>query len=1106
MGLNSDNYSLLVSKLDKFIRKFYLNQLIRGLLYSVGLIVLTFILFNVLEHQFYFGMGTRKAFFYSFLGLSSLAILYWVLRPMSKYFSLGKRIGHEQAAGIIGDHFPDVKDKLLNILQLKKQSGGSQATALINASINQKSEKIKLVPFRSAINLNQNRKYLKYAIPPLATLFIILFAAPSIIKDSAHRIINNNRAFERAAPFAINIQNEDFQVLQYEDYQLDVEVDGEILPDEIYIDVDGYQYKLKKNDKNTFSYTFNNVHKDTEFKLLAGMVSTESQKLTVLKKPLLLGFDVSLDYPSYTGKKDERLSNIGDVVVPVGTKIFWSFDAQNTDNLLFKFSNSKEYKEAKRNGTDVFSLGKTAYRDLNYKVYTSNEHLPFADSVRYGINVIPDEHPSIKVERFADSTDAKLIFFVGAASDDYGLKKLTYNYQIKNEKNITGPLRTEVLSEEREKQLSYDYTLDILKLDLKPGDELTYYFEAWDNDGINGSKSAKTSVMSFRLPTLEEVDDQMDENSEDIKKKLEESLKESKEIKEEFKELREELMQEKELEWENKKEIEKLMQRHDMLQKEVQQAKEKFDQNMQSQEEFENPSEELLEKQEQINELFEELMDEEMKELMKKFEEMMEELEKEEALEMMEEMEMNDEELEKELDRLLELFKQLEVEQEMQEKIDELNKMAEEEEQLSEEAENDEKSNEQLEKEQEELNEDFEKLQEEMEELQKKNEELENPKEMGDPEEQMEDIKKDMEESSDELQKKQKQKASKKQKSAAGKMKQMAQQMQEAMDSGEQEQMEEDMAALRQLLENLVTLSFDQEMLINSFSKSRINTPKYVSLIQDQFKISDDFKIVEDSLQALSKRVFQIESFVTEKVTEVKENLGESLDYLEDRKKSQAGDTQQRTMKNLNDLALMLSEVMNQMQQSMADGMPGSQSCEKPGGNGSKPSDKISNAQDALNKSMQKMKDAMEKGKGMGSKGFAEMAARQAALRKALKELQKGKQEKGKGDKGLQDIIDSMDKTEEDLVNKRLTNEMLKRQQDIMTRLLEAEKADQQRELDNKRRAETAQQVERKMPPSLEAYLKKREAEIDKFKNVSPELNPFYKFLVEEYYKSLKSQ
>ena len=43
-------------------------------------------------------------------------------------------------------------------------------------------------------------------------------------------------------------------------------------------------------------------------------------------------------------------------------------------------------------------------------------------------------------------------------------------------------------------------------------------------------------------------------------------------------------------------------------------------------------------------------------------------------------------------------------------------------------------------------------------------------------------------------------------------MKDMASQMSAQMESGEQEQMEEDMAMLRQLLENLVTLSFDQEL------------------------------------------------------------------------------------------------------------------------------------------------------------------------------------------------------------------------------------------------------------------------------------------------------
>ena len=108
--------------------------------------------------------------------------------------------------------------------------------------------------------------------------------------------------------------------------------------------------------------------------------------------------------------------------------------------------------------------------------------------------------------------------------------------------------------------------------------------------------------------------------------------------------------------------------------------------------------------------------------------------------------------------------------------------------------------------------------------------------------------------------------------------------------------------------------------------------------------------------------------------------------------------------------------------------------------------------------------------------------------------------------KKLQDIIDAMNKVETDLVNKQLTNELLKRQEEIKTRLLEAEKAERQREFDEKRKAETAVEQKRQMPPSLQEYIKKREAEIQMYKQVSPALKPYYKYLVEEYFKSLKKQ
>ncbi|MFT7452862.1 MAG: hypothetical protein ACI9VN_003598, partial [Patescibacteria group bacterium] len=187
-----DNYQILIKKLDQFTRKFYINQLIRGALYSVGLILGLFLLMNLLEHQFFFGTSGRKVLFFSFVGISAIALIGWVFMPLLHYFRLGKVISHEQAAEIIGEHFTNVKDKLLNILQLKKQAGSSPDAALIMAGINQKTEEIKPVPFPTAINLSQNKKYLRYALPPLLLLLIVLFAAPSIIKDSTNRLINNS--------------------------------------------------------------------------------------------------------------------------------------------------------------------------------------------------------------------------------------------------------------------------------------------------------------------------------------------------------------------------------------------------------------------------------------------------------------------------------------------------------------------------------------------------------------------------------------------------------------------------------------------------------------------------------------------------------------------------------------------------------------------------------------------------------------------------------------------------------------------------------------------------------------------------------------------------
>jgi len=1119
--MSKDNYQLLIEKLDRFIRKYYMNQMIRGSLYFVALVLALFLGLNFLEHEFYFSSGTRTTLFYSFVGISALALIGWILMPMSSYFRLGKVISHQQAASIIGSHFTDVKDKLLNVLQLRNQADASPNHELVLASINQKSDKIKLVPFRNAIDLSQNRKYLKYALPPLLLLIVLLFAAPSLIKDSTARLLRHGEEFEKPAPFHFALENEDLTVVQYEDFPLTVKVDGEILPNEVFIDVDNYQYRLTKVDPTTFTYRFSNVQKETDFKLFSSGVNSDDFELKVLKKPNIVGFDVNLNYPNYTGRNDEGLKSIGDLVVPMGTSIDWVFNSQNTDDIAIQFSKQTDITIAKRFSDDLFTYKKKAMADETYELFVSNDDLPNADSITYTISVIPDLYPTIKAEKFVDSLDAKLMYFAGDANDDYGLLSLSFNYRVKKPDGSQGELQTLKLAKPAGKNAQFTHTFDVRELELTPGDEVNYYFETFDNDGVNGSKSARTNLMVYAMPTVEEFEEMEEENDKEVKDKLKKSIDESKKLQEDMKKMREKLLQEKDVDWQTKKDIEKLLERQKKMEEQVQEAKEAFEENLKNQEEFTEQEQKILEKQEKLQQMFEDVMSEEMKQLMQEIEKLMEELEKDEALEKMEDMEMNDEEVEKELDRMLELYKQLEMEMEQEKMIEKLEELAEKQEDLAEETEDAEKNeenmseeekqakNEELQEKQEELNEEFDKLQEKQEEMEEKNEELENPKDMEGEKEDMEEIDEDMEQSEEQLKKDQKSGASKKQKSAAEKMKKMAMDMQMKMQSQEMEQMEEDMEALRQLLENLVGLSFDQEGLMDDFTKAQINTPHYVDLVQDQFKLQDDFRLVEDSLQALAKRVFQIESFVTEKVTEIKGNMKESIHNLEQRRKPQAATNQQTTMKNVNDLALMLSEVMEQMQQQMSGMMPGNQQCNNPGGkgsSGSKPSDKMSQGQKSLGEQLKKMKDGMKNGQGGSSKEFAQMAARQSALRKALQEKQKEMQGQGNGSKELQEMIDQMNKNEIDLVNKRLTNEMMQRQEDILTRLLEHEKAERERDKDNKRKSQTAGNYERKLPPTLEDYIKKREAEIELYKEVSPSLKPYYKFLVEEYFKDLKGK
>jgi len=1114
----ADNYQILIKKLDAFIRKYYKNQIIKGVIYSIAALIVFYLSITLLEYFAYFGTIERTVIFYLYLIISGLILFKLILIPLFKIFRIGKLITHKQASEIIGFHFADVQDRLLNTLQLKELSDrSSENTDLINASIDQRIIKLKPVPFSNAIDFKSNKKYLRYAVPPVLVVLILLLASPSIITEPTTRIIQHGEHFEREAPFKFVLENTELTAIQQDDYTVKVKIEGESVPEQVFINRDGNSYRMRKINNVLYSHTFRNLQKDLDFKFQAEKFYSEKYTINVLLKPIVLSFETELNYPDYIEKQDEVLDNTGDLIVPEGTDVKWNFYTRDANQMNMQFRDS--LFSLAHGSSNVFTFEDRFFNSQPYSISIQNEHLRNTDSLLFTISVIPDIYPSISVEEFSDSIYDNRLYFKGFIKDDYGFRSLVFfhKYNKTSSNQNSDKYQSQTLKIKRQSnQQQFFHFFDLASIELQAGDEVEYFFEVWDNDEINGSKSSRSQKMVFKAPSLEELEEKAEAASEKIKDDMEGALKDLNLLQKDIDEMSKKMFEKKTISWQEKQQLQDLLNRQMSIQEKMDNLQKLNDEKLRNEEQYKEVDEELLRKHEELQKLMEELLTDEMKEMMKEIQEMLEKLDKDKVNEMMEEMKMNSEELEQELDRNLELFKQLEFEQKLQETIDKLKELAEKQEELSEETKENEgnkEATEELKEKQDQLNEEFEELRKDLDDLEQKNEELESPNDMENTESQEEEIEDSMQESSESLENQQNSKASDSQKDASQKMQELSDGLQQMMEAMQMEQMGEDIDTLREILENLIQVSFDQEDLMGRYKETSTNDPKYVSTIEEQKHLKDDMDMIADSLRALSKRQMAIKPFVTKELNAINYNFEHAVESMNDRKKGKSAEFQQLIMTSVNNLALLLGEALEQMQQQMMQMQSsGQSSCDnpgKPGQSGSAKMKSMQQLQQSLNQQLQDLRQGQNPGpkKGQGQQGqqmseqLARMASQQAAIRRQMEEFRDQLKEEGRGNNGeVAKMIDDMEKTEKDIVNRNISQQTLKRQQEILTRLLKSEKAEMQREEEQRRESQEAREYKLSNPDEFFQYDKIKNREVELLKTVPPNLNPFYKNKVTEYF------
>ena len=1106
------NYVYLIQKIDGFIRKYYLNKIVKGAIFMISSLLAAYILIAIAEYLGHFSQNIRSLLFYTFICGNLFVLISYIILPLLSYYKLGKTISHEQAATIIGQHFSHVKDKLINTLQLKQLSElKPDQRTLIEASINQKIAELRPVPFSSAIHISNNRKYLKYVLAPIAILILIFFASPSILSESTERLIYHNRNFVKKAPFTFEIINKDLSVVQGSDFELRVKLNGHEIPAELFLEDGPNTYKLNKENILTFNYSFKNLQKNKKIRLSAGGFNSQEFQIEVKPKPSLLNFDVFINYPAYLNKSNEKFENTGDLLIPEGSSITWKFRADNSEQLDVKIENkSFLIRESEKN---LFSFSHQARKDISYEVRPINKDIRSSESFTYQIKVIPDLLPVIEVSERQDSVNSKLLYFIGQVNDDHGFTKLNFNYRILSADSQSNE-KTQSKSIQFDKnglQSTFYHVWNATEARASAGDQIEYYFEIFDNDGVNGPKAVRSIVKTFKLPSEKEISKELEDNGKQIKEKMESAIKEASKLEKETKRLNQDLLNKKELSYEEKKRMENLLQKQKELENLVKEIQQENKQNIFELKENSEQNEKILEKQKQIEELFNNVLDEKTREILKNIEKLLEKNNKNLTQEELSKMQMDNKSLQKELDRILELYKQLEFDQKLTEAIEKLNKLAKEQKDLSDKTQDKGTDNQQLKKEQNEINDAFKELKKELNKLEEKNNELGQKNDFKNPEQEQEQIEQQQRNISENLIKKEMNKAAENQKKVSSQMEQLSKKLENMQEEAEEKENEINARELREILDNLLFSSFEQEKTMQNLRSININDPGYILQTQKQKDIQINLKMIEDSLYSLSKKVPQIQSVVNKEIQIINHNITKAIESLGERRTAEANRNQQFALTSVNNLALMLSEALEQLQQAQQNS--------RPGGKGKKKQSlsQLSKMQEQLNQNMQKAREEMQK-RGMQNSGqqgnpnstmseqLAKMAREQQMIRQAMQEINRMENKNGKGSLGnLDKLMKEMEQTETDLVNKRIQQETLVRQKEILSKLLEAEKAEREREQDELRESKEASQLAPVNSLLLQEYQKIKQKEIDLLKTIPPSLNTFYKIKVGDYFKYLNS-
>lgn len=1089
-------------------------------------LLLVFTIFTLIELVGHFDTTVRTVLAL-LAGFVSLALFLWfILRPLARFFGLFSSWDDFALAKRVGERFPDIHDRLLNALQLHREieNGTSlYSPELIDASLQDLGNDIQELDFRTTVDQSPVGKSAQWFAATSVGVLLLAAGLNTSLFSAAHRLVHYAQEFTPPARYWFEVYPGNQEVVRGAHVEVSVLVhtaSRQPIPVnrlQLFSRLEGQvrfeEASLRPDSAGMFKTVLQGVRGTTEYFVQLEDVQSELYRLKVTDRPVLKSVQVRLEYPAYT-KLPARIQDefVGDVTALAGTRVSIRGTASKPlQQGRIVFGDEKSLPLALRG--EQFEASFLLKSETTYEVEVQDaEGLTNLDPIKYQLKIIPDEPPSVTILQpgrnvdLAGITELPLLIQI---KDDFGFSRLRLGHRLMHsryEQPAKEPTFLPIgIPSSEGTQLEVPFRWELSKLSLVPEDVVEYFVEVFDNDVVNGPKSSRSQTYLIRLPSLEEVFTDLNQSHEQSLDDLKKTLEEAKKLKENLESINQDLKKNKEMDWQQQKKAEEMAKKYQELQKKLEDVKAKVDEMVQKMSEQKVLSQETLEKYLELQQLMEQLNSAELQRLVKQMQQAMQQVDREKLQQLMQQMTFSEERFRQSIERTINLLKRIQIEQ----KVDEVKKRAEELEQLQKDvqeetakASNDERRSNELAKKQEDLAAKEKLLEEASKDLQQRMEEFftEMPAEkLEDLNERMkqQNLQQQMQQAAQQMRSGQLQQAQQQQQQIAQQLGDFAEQISRLQQEMLQNQAQYIMNEMRRAINNLLELSKREEELKQQSQTAPPNSPQLRQNAQDQLRVLQDLGNVINGLSELSQRSFAVTPEMGRSIGEALSKMQDAMRALETRNGPLASQEQGGAMAALNKAATQVQQALQQMMQGGSGGM----------GSLMQQLMMMASQQMGINMQTQRLGEgqlSMEQAAQM-----ARLAQEQEAVRKSLEQLNREAEASGNRERILGDlnqIAEEMREVVRNLEQRNVNPETIRKQERILSRLLDASKSMRERDFEKRRQARTGTPITRRSPGELDPSVFEGNAKLreDLMKALEQGYSKEYQEMIRKYFEQLQ--